>query len=67
MSNHYVECEAKIEELHAAINELIAEHVQAVSDRREIPWEILRGRLMLRTAGCLCGALKKIAVGKDGL
>jgi hypothetical protein len=67
MLDQYKECEAKIAELHAAINGLITEHVNAVSDRRQIPWEILRGRLMLRNAGCLCSALKKIAAGKDGL
>jgi hypothetical protein len=60
-------CEDKIDALHVVINALIAEHVQAVSDRRGTPREILRGRLMLRSVGCLCDALKKVAAGKDGL
>jgi len=60
-------CENRIDALHIDINELIAGHVLAVSDRRGTPREILRGRLMLRSVGCLCDALKKIAAGKDGL
>jgi hypothetical protein len=68
------ECARRIDELHEEIRSLTKERAVAAAtegrvDRcgNRLPWEIIHGSLMVRSAGCLCDALKKVASGKDGL
>jgi hypothetical protein len=56
------ECAGKVEALHAELCELLWRHVCAVAaNRPDVSPEILHGNLMIRTGGCRCAALKKIA------
>jgi len=62
------ECDRALDALHADIKEIILNRVlDASAEQPGVPAEILRGRLMIRTEGCLCNALKKIAAAADGL
>lgn len=62
------ECDRILDVLHRDIKEIIIDRVlDASAEHPGVPAEILRGKLMIRTEGCLCNAFKKIAAGADGL